>query len=227
MQGVFALVAGETLSILVGQQAGASVSKIPAGGGGTFVALGANYTTATPLLVAGGGAGVYNSAACGGSCGGQITEVALGPYAGPAGYGSLAAPCGGGGGGFYSNGGTDTSYSFTGGKGFQQGGAGAVPTPNYVSFYGSGGFGGGGTANYIGACNLRGGAGGGYSGGSSGSTVTKDAGWGGASFNAGSAAINSASSNTGNGFLTIIAGGTFAPSSLPTTSTVLLNALVY
>jgi hypothetical protein len=38
--------------------------------------------------------------------------------------------CGGGGGGFYSNGGTASVNFFSGGKGFRQGGAGAVaPSP--------------------------------------------------------------------------------------------------
>ena len=60
MQGVFALTAGQTLSILVGQQPCASTTLYPGGGGGTFVALGASYTTATPLLVAGGGGGMIH-----------------------------------------------------------------------------------------------------------------------------------------------------------------------
>jgi hypothetical protein len=65
MQGIFELLAGQTLSILVGGQP-LSSSGYPAGGGGTFVALGANYTNSTPLIVAGGGGGVYgNNLDCG------------------------------------------------------------------------------------------------------------------------------------------------------------------
>jgi hypothetical protein len=65
MQGIFELLAGQTLSILVGGQP-LSSSGFPAGGGGTFVALGANYTNSTPLIVAGGGGGIYsNSLNCG------------------------------------------------------------------------------------------------------------------------------------------------------------------
>jgi hypothetical protein len=60
MQGVFALVAGQTLSILVGKQPTSPTTLYPAGGGGSFVALGASYSTATPLIVAGGGGAGYN-----------------------------------------------------------------------------------------------------------------------------------------------------------------------
>ena len=84
--------------------------------------------------------------------GGQITELGTGLYPGAAGYGSAAAPCCGGGGGFYSAGGTDTLYSFPGGQGFQQGGAGAIPASGYGTAYQTGGFGGGGTANYVRLC---------------------------------------------------------------------------
>jgi hypothetical protein len=57
-----------------------------------------------------------------------------------------------GAGGFYSSGSGDTYFtSFPGAAGFQQGGAGAIPT--FVSTYSNGGFGGGGTANYQGSCN--------------------------------------------------------------------------
>ncbi len=90
--------------------------------------------------------------------GGQITQLGTGLYQGAPGYGSAAAPCCGGGGGFYSAGGTDTLYSFPGGQGFQQGGAGAIPASGYGASYQTGGFGGGGTANYVNLCNAEGGA---------------------------------------------------------------------
>jgi hypothetical protein len=160
MQGVFWFTAGQVLSILVGEQPVAS-SSFPGGGGGSFVALGSSFTTATPLLVAGGGGGVYSGTAPT-ACGGQISQLGSGISAyqfGP-GHGSFPAPCCGGGGGFYSSGGTDTRYSFPGGQGFQQGGAGAIPPSSYANFYTNGGFGGGGIADFVSACNSRGGPGG-------------------------------------------------------------------
>jgi hypothetical protein len=57
VKGTFPLRVGEALSFLIGQQPPLTPGKYPGGGGGSFVALGANYTTATPLLVAGGGGG--------------------------------------------------------------------------------------------------------------------------------------------------------------------------
>ena len=218
MQGIFSLTAGETLSILVGQQPCATTTLYPGGGGGSFVALGANYATATPLVVAGGGGGVYSGTAPA-ACGGQTTQLGSGNvlYQPSAGYGSLAAPCCGGGGGFYSSGGTDTLYSFPGAQGFRQGGAGAVPNPTYGSSYTSGGFGGGGTANYVGSCNTQGGPGGGYSGGTGNDGTGIAFGNGGGSFNGGSSQINTASSNSGAGSVQIFAA-TFAPTASPTSS---------
>ena len=207
MQGVFSLTAGQTLTILVGQQ-GIQTGSFPSGGGGTFVALGASYTTATPLIVAAGGAGV-NPSGAGTSqtiIGGQITQSAIGSYVGAPGYGASAAPCCGGAGGFYSAGGTDTSYGFPGAQGFQQGGAGAIPSSSY-SGYDIGGFGGGGTADFVGSCNTYGGPGGGYSGGSGNNGNVIYYGNGGGSFNGGTSQINSAAVNSGNGFVTITSPG--------------------
>jgi hypothetical protein len=202
MQGVFSLTAGQTLSILVGQQPCATTIVYPGGGGGSFVALGASYTTATPLIVAGGGGGVYSGTAPT-ACGGQTSQLGSGnvAYQPSAGYGSQAASCGGGGGGFYSSGGNDTYYGFPGGQGFRQGGAGAVPT---YMFYTNGGFGGGGTANYNERCNTLGGTGGGYSGGTGNNEAEVTFGNGGGSFNCGSLQNNSASINSGDGSVVII-----------------------
>ena len=54
MIGIFSLVKGETIKILVGQEGGINrVSVTAGGGGGTFVVRGSN----TPLIIAGGGGG--------------------------------------------------------------------------------------------------------------------------------------------------------------------------
>jgi hypothetical protein len=161
MQGDFSLYAGQVLSILVGQQPCSVTTLYPGGGGGSFVgAMGADLTITTPLLVAGGGGGLSVGTAPS-ECGGQVTQLGSGPtdYQPNPGYGSLAAACGGGGGGFYTAGGMDR-YNFPGGKGFSQGGEGAVPPATYAAFYTNGGFGGGGIANYVGDCWSQGGPGG-------------------------------------------------------------------
>ena len=121
MTGTFNVTPGNVLSLLVGQCPG-STTLYAAGGGGTFVALGSNYATATPLIVGGGGGGGYSSAGVDAptSQAGTYTTTS---YLGANGYGALAAPCVGGGGGFYSSGGADTYYTFPGGGGFQQGGS--------------------------------------------------------------------------------------------------------
>ena len=101
MTGTFNVTPGQELSILVGQEP--SGSGYPAGGGGTYVALGANYTSATPLIVAGGGGGCYTGA---GStytgCNASATTTAYGDNPGINGSGGLSVGCGGGGGGFYT-----------------------------------------------------------------------------------------------------------------------------
>ena len=56
MVGDFAVTAGQVLSVLVGQCPG-STTLYPGGGGGSFVALGASYATAIPMIVGGGGGG--------------------------------------------------------------------------------------------------------------------------------------------------------------------------
>jgi hypothetical protein len=140
------------------------VLRWAAGGGGTFVALGSNFATATPLIVAGGGAGVYPGGDSTQTMDGRTTLRAAGSdMTTTVGYGATSNQCGGGAGGFYSTGGTDTSgYMFPGGQGFRQGGAGAIVPSSYTSMHTNGGFGGGGIANYVGLCVFQGGSGGGY-----------------------------------------------------------------
>ena len=208
MQGVFSLTAGQVLTILVGQK-GPQTGSYPGGGGGTFVALGSSYTTAIPLIVAAGGAGVNPSGAGASTAiiGGQISTTGIGAYIGSAGNGANAAPCCGGAGGFYTGGGTDTSYGFPGARGFRQGGAGAVTTCGNCTGYDPGGFGGGGIGDYVGSCNTYGGPGGGYSGGSgNGAQMVSYYGNGGGSYNGGTFQVNTASLNTGNGIVQISQG---------------------
>jgi hypothetical protein len=57
IRGTFPLSAGQSLSFLIGEQPPLVPGKYPGGGGATFVGLGANFSAATPLLVAGGGGG--------------------------------------------------------------------------------------------------------------------------------------------------------------------------
>ena len=203
MSGSFAVTPGTVLSILAGQCPG-STTLLPAGGGGTFVALGASYATATPLIVGGGGGGGYTSPGIDAptSQAGTYTTTS---YLGANGYGAVAAPCVGGGGGFYSSGAADTYFTFPGGGGFQQGGAGGCASSSYLSNYQCGGFGGGTAADYVGSCNTDGGSGGGYSGGSGMSTGSKFYGEAGGSYNGGTNQNNlsGSSGNTGNGYVII------------------------
>jgi prepilin-type N-terminal cleavage/methylation domain-containing protein len=187
----FSVSSGQVLSILVGQHPYSPSSDygyyFPGGGGGTFVALGSNYTTSTPMIVAGGGGGGQGS---GTGRGGQVVNInssgnGSGYNAGMDGNGAPIAECGGGGGGFYTSGGNDSMYYSNpiedpdgyyagvgaGGFGFIQGGAGGQAVGSDAAYsYQPGGFGGGAVADYVGYCNTTAGSGGGYSGGSSGSS---------------------------------------------------------
>jgi len=215
--GTFAVTPGQVLSILVGQQPPPNLSVMPGGGGGSYVALGASYATATPMLVAGGGGGSYSGGA---GQSGQITNITTsgdggGPVPGTNGNGAAGTTCAGGGGGFYTSGGNDLTYGTAGagGAGFRQGGAGGISTSGYQT----GGFGGGATADYVGSCNTTAGSGGGYSGGSgqnSGAGIPS--GWGGGSYNSGTAQSNSVG-NTGNGQVIITWAG--APGCVSSTRT--------
>ncbi len=198
MVGTFAVTPGEVLSILVGQSPGpcSGSCSYPAGGGGSFVALGATYSNATPLIVAGGGGAAYGSS----GVDAPVTENGTGDSPGTNGNGAPAVQCAGGGGGFYSSGGSDTEYpgeAGAGGAGFQQGGAGGTDSS---SEYQAGGFGGGAQADYIGYCNTEAGSGGGYSGGSG--TIdgsSKYYGEAGGSYNSGTSEVNTSGYNSGNG----------------------------
>jgi hypothetical protein len=188
MQGTFTVTPGQVLSILVGQKP--APAHEPGGGGGTFVALGSNYATATPMIVAGGGGGAGGHNGNGANA--LITLDAAGPYGGTGGNGGIAAPCSGGGGGFYTNGAAGTTYSSGGGYAFQNGGAGGIAPQGG----GTGGFGGGGAGDTPGSCD-NGGSGGGYSGGGGNSGYA--IGNGGSSYNGGTSQINTAGYTTGNG----------------------------
>ncbi|MEI6565626.1 MAG: glycine-rich protein, partial [Verrucomicrobiota bacterium] len=215
MTGTFVVTPGQVLSILVGQQPTVA-GTFAGGGGGTFVALGASYTTATPMIVAGGGGGAVSGTGGPASTG----TSGNGPAAGTNGYGASSTSCGGGGGGFYSSGGADQFYGAPGGSGFRQGGAGGT-----WSSYQPGGFGGGAAPNYNGSCNMQGGAGGGYSGGSGlNSGVVQTVGYGGGSYNGGTNQTNSVS-QTGNGqvLITWSGSGIACPSATRTPVTVTVS----
>lgn len=200
ISGEFALTAGDTLKILVGQLAGHYLSY-PAttynhqfgGGGGSFVTTINN----TPLVVAGGGGGNH-SAGFLTACDGQITTNgatgAMGSTVsagGANGSGGLAATSADGGGGLLADG-----AGIAGGKAFANGGQGGIDE-------GTGGFGcGGGTSSWN---NYRGGGGGGYSGGGAGNNGSNccAAGGGGGSFNGGINQANLAGVQLGNGSVVI------------------------
>lgn len=221
IKGDFNLIAGQTLSIVVGQKGGGS-GYGGAGGGGSYVVA----TGSVPLCVAGGGGGalggIGDSRGCQPGYPGLITTSAgSSSVAGGGTYGMSATGTGGGapgiggtngygggsgvasaGGGFLgdgANGGTPpTNYYSFGGKGFvngSQGGAGAQAPVN------NGGFGGGGGTQ---SASGYGGGGGGYSGGGGGSLITYSGnGGGGGSYNAGTNQNNTAGGNLGAGLVII------------------------
>jgi len=202
MQGTFNVTPGQTLTILVGESPGLWALNFPGGGGGSFVALGSDYLTAIPMIVAGGGGGSATSS----GVNAPTTESGTGDSPGTNGNGAPSLSCSGGGGGFYTSGGDDTLYTGqagVGGKGFRQGGTGGYGT--YPQYYQRGGFGGGAEADYIGACNTLGGSGGGYSGGSgTNSGRYKLYGEAGGSFNNGTNQTNLEGNNVGNGTVTLV-----------------------
>jgi len=200
LTGTFVVTPGQVLSLLVGQEPGLT-SLFPAGGGGSFVALGATYSTATPMIVAGGGGAAYSSNTATNADPNSTSGQGAAP--GTAGNGAPAQSCAGGGGGFYTSGGTDFNYGFTGGAGFWQGGAGGIPTVGYIGSYQSGGFGGGAPGNYVGSCNTFSGSGGGYSGGSAQGVSYVYVGNFGGSFNSGTSSTVDLAGNTGNGSIVI------------------------
>jgi hypothetical protein len=206
MAGNFNLTAGTTLQVLVGQSPGLVSGNYSGGGGGTFVAMGSNYATATPLLVAGGGGGAIGS-----STGANAPTTTSGTGANPGTNGNgatVSQVCGGGGGGFLTSGSNDSTYGSRGdgygGYGFRQGGTGGYGNGDSSASYQPGGFGGGAEADNYASCNTHAGAGGGYSGGSGSLDGTAhDFGQAGGSYNGGTNQTNIAGTNNGNGFVQI------------------------
>ena len=194
MRGDFPLKKGDVLKIVVGQMGSDGAMINVGGGGGTFVAVGADL----PLLVAGGGGGY---GACGGSdidmmkllMAGKSTkgDGSGGTSTGDGNYCGCGAE-GSGGGGFTGNGGAD------GGKSFINGALGCTSKrPGQCSDPGVGGFGGGGNGGNGGA------GGGGYQGGNAGGSAGGATGRGGLSYNSGMNPSNADGVNTGHGKLTI------------------------
>lgn len=180
--GVFYLNAGDTLKILVGQEAPPYLNY-PAttynhqfgGGGGTFV----TYADNTPLVVAGGGGGNHGTSFVA-SCDGQITTAgAAGSSAttigagGTNGSGGQQATSADAGAGLLGDGaGTAAGTAFVNGglgggqRGFGGfGGGGGTSSWNNYRCGGGGGYSGGGTANNGGSCCPIGGGGGSYNNG--------------------------------------------------------------
>jgi hypothetical protein len=198
MQGDFTLTYGHTLTMVVGQQ-GKFLSTCGGGSGATYVTFGSNYTTSTPLIVAGGG-GAYGSSGGSGfsasttssptsthsstyGIGGTGTDGGWDNGGSSGGWGSPGA-------GFVGDAQSDTSYSSVAALSFRNGANGALSTSACCSSA-DGGFGGGGG----GGCNGGGGAGG-YAGAGGG-------GGGGTSYNSSSINTSAAASNTGPGYVTI------------------------
>jgi len=186
MQGTFALVMGDKLSIAVGQMGISGSQYGSGGGGGSWVVKYGGTTNSDILVIAGGGSGVGYSSGQNGkgasstttatTSGGGTGTATTGGNGGAAGTSSYA---GGGGGGFLTNGGTGTTNgTTTGGQSWLNGLVGGTNTSGgFNSPAANGGFGGGGGAH------VCGGGGGGYSGGvGGGGTTNYSSGGGGASY---------------------------------------------
>ncbi|NOQ75911.1 MAG: T9SS type A sorting domain-containing protein [Crocinitomix sp.] len=204
--GDFAVMPGEVLTILVGEEGGiGAIGTIAGGGGGSYVANAADE----PMIIAGGGGarayydgfepafpGIDANTTTNGNngisdSGGSPLSYGVGgidgngsTISGPGGMGH-----GGNGAGFYTDG--APGICGLGGFSFLSGGAGGLGCSG-----GAGGFGGGGNGG-----NAGGGGGGGYSGGG-GSYHHPTNGGGGGSFNDGANQNNSVG-NTANGQIII------------------------
>jgi len=205
LSGRFNLTAGETIWILVGQQgsSGNSTSHTHpshSGGGGSFVARGVNYASATPLIVAGGGGGSHGSADA--SRHGMATTGNGNGATGISGNGA-------GGAGFTGDGAVEitSGYNIQGARSFVNGGRGGFVETTISGILSHGGFGGGGGANHRSTCRIGTGGGGGYSGGTGAGgcnpTATVLFGIGGMSFNSGTNTTAQGGVNAGNGSVTI------------------------
>jgi hypothetical protein len=216
--GSVALIAGQTLSILVGGSGGPfnpSFAGGGGGGGGSFVAL----SGVTPFVVAGGGGGAGLSG--GGSDGltsnnggdGSGILGGTGMFgAGAGGSNGLGGGGGrnfggGGGGGFFGDGADGGFAGGTGGLSFLAGGSDGGDNG------GLGGGGGGGSEDANSQCGCGGGGGGGYSGGGGGGLESSGpdgdsrygGGGGGGSFLDASMTelVSIAGENAGNGYVSI------------------------
>ncbi|MDP4009887.1 MAG: tail fiber domain-containing protein, partial [Candidatus Shapirobacteria bacterium] len=198
MVGDFVLSAGDTLSILVGQQGtnNNASTRGGGGGGGTFI-LNQSVGSTALLMAAGGGGGGGNYTAGPGIHGQIGTSGAAGTVGtygigGTNGGGGNSGQYTGGGAGWKENG-VSSAYGIGGTK-FPTGTGGA----GYSSDGGvAGGYGGGG-GSYAG-----GGGGGGYSGGGGGGWANSGDGGGGGSYNAGANQANTGAYKTGNGSVSI------------------------
>lgn len=208
MQGQFNLIAGNVLTILVGQR-GENGCGNAGGGGGTYVVC-----NGTLLIAAGGGGGCSSDQ--NGVNGATVTSgtadnppVSLGGAAGTGGLSCQSGSYNGGGGGGYLFGttgnGQDGLAGGYGGLSFLNGGTGGAAYP--ASGCPAGGFGGGGGGR---TCTVGGGGGGGYSGGAGGqhlntcvSNGSRTGGGGGGSFNGGTSQVNTAGYQTGAGRVVI------------------------
>ncbi|MFO0358574.1 MAG: hypothetical protein ACK50A_16590, partial [Sphingobacteriaceae bacterium] len=213
MQGVFAVVPGNTLNIVVGGKGNSDPSS-SGGGGASGVANGT-----TPLIVAGGGAGV---------------DFQQPNYAGRHAVTTTGGVIGGGTGGAGGVGGTDGGdYIYSsihisrGGRGWNFNNAGSFglngQSLNTTTTTGTWGLGGGGGSVGTGYCNC-GGGGGGYSGGGSGNI--NNSGGGGGSFNSGTSQVNTAMVGAGNGTVIITAVGCISASRTAVVLTVNPNPTV-
>ena len=206
MAGDFALNAGDTLWILVGQMGGDSNSS--GGGGGSFVGLGATYQQAKALNVAGGGGGGRTDSHAGpGRPGNTTTSGSAGKYAGGTngnGGKRMNAASGGFAGGGYLTDGQQGGASGTSGLAFVNGGAGGKRQDNGANRCADGGFGGGGGGMHN--SNQGSGGGGGYSGGGAGhDSGGPGYGGGGGSINIGQNTSNSEGANATQGKVVISA----------------------
>ncbi len=198
MSGEFELIQGDKLIILVGQKGidtQGSGCGCASGGGGTYVAIGNNYSSADPLIVAGAGGGASDYSGRDGNPG--VTTEWGSNYAGTCcggqnGNGGTGGN-GGHGAGFFGDAGW-SNYVYTVAKSYRNGGVGGD-----YSYNTDGGFGGGGASHTC--CEP--GAGGGYSGGSADWSGYRLAG-GGGSYNDGANQDNQEGANNGHGMVEII-----------------------
>ena len=227
--GTISLVAGNIITMVIGQGGGDDINgwDNPGGGGGTFVTLGtvANIQagTDTLLFAAGGGGGGADpgfgtdnySAGIGqaGTAGGSTPDNSGGT--GGSGAGINGASNSTGGGGYLSNAGGTISQGFGAApadglsRGFRQG---AVGSRNSGTAVGIGGFGGGGSGSSQTSSDLDKGGGGGYSGGGFAFDSTIFAG-GGGSFAIGVATAVSITAGGGTSYNgSVLISGNFIPS---------------